>query len=351
MQNAPEDASQRPVLTSEQLEPLIRLESIFMPHARRQRNEVYKVQNAGRPESGEPIRFAHYTSADAALKIITSKRIWMRNTTCMSDYREVAHGFHILRTFFSDKPKLDAFVGALDACVPGAAMEAINLFNQWCVEGSMSRIQLNTYIASISVHQKEEDHHGRLSMWRAFGGYAARVAIVLAVPWYSGGAQALNIIFSPVAYLTEPQVHEVIYEAISNITKHCEFLCSVDRRAVVGTVFNMLLAGVTCLKHEGFHEELEWRVIYTPKINPSPLIEIATEVVAGVPQPIHKLPLDVRVSDALSELDLASMFDRLIIGPTQYPWAMYEAFVAVLRHVGVADAESRVFVSNIPIRS
>lgn len=336
-------------LIEQQIQLALRLEGIFMPQARRQRVEVYQRQ-FGSPDSRDPIRFAHYTSADAALKIIKSKRIWMRNATCMSDYREVQHGFDILRSYFSDKLRLDGFVSALDVCVPGAAMEAINLFNGWYNAGAAS-LQFNTYIASISEHQKEEDQHGRLSMWRAFGGNIARVAIVFGVPWYSGGTDVLNIIFSPVAYLTEPNVYGVIQEVIRNIGTNCEFLRSIDRARIVSVVFNMLRAGVTCLKHEGFREELEWRVIYMPKIMPSPLIEVATEVIAGVPQPIHKLPLDAAVSDALAELDLSRMFDRLIIGPSSYPWAMYEAFVGALREIGVPKPEERVFVSGIPIRS
>jgi hypothetical protein len=39
-------------------------------------------------------------------------------------------GFDILAKFFSDRPRLDAFTSALDQCANGAAMEAINLFNQ-----------------------------------------------------------------------------------------------------------------------------------------------------------------------------------------------------------------------------
>ncbi len=54
-----------------------RLESIFMPYARRQRDKFY--DSGAKPAA----RFVHYTSAEAAFKIIESKRVWMRNTTCM----------------------------------------------------------------------------------------------------------------------------------------------------------------------------------------------------------------------------------------------------------------------------
>jgi hypothetical protein len=80
-------------------------------------------------------------------------------------------------------------------------------------------------------------------------------------------------------------------------------------------------------------------------------MESSIEVIAGVPQLVCKLPLDKIVSPSLADLDIGHIFDRLIIGPTPYAWAMYEAFVDALRKIGVVGAEERVVVSGIPIRS
>jgi hypothetical protein len=113
----------------------------------------------------------------------------------------------------------------------------------------------------------------------------------------------------------------------------------------------MLIAGVTCLKHEGFHEEREWRAIYAPKRRPSPLMQHSTETIGGVPQLVYKLPLDVNVSADLADLDISRLFDCLIIGPSPYPWAIFQAFVEELTKAGVSDAENRVHVSGIPIRA
>ena len=87
------------------------LESIFMPYARSQREALYGNQG----------RFVHYTSAEAALNIIKHKRVWMRNTTCMSDYREVQHGYEIIHNFFSTKENWNAFVDAFSSSIPGVA--------------------------------------------------------------------------------------------------------------------------------------------------------------------------------------------------------------------------------------
>ncbi len=325
-------------MTPEQFDLAIRLDSIFSPNARKRRNELYQKKDRA--------RFVHYTPADAALNIIKTKRLWMRNAMCMSDYREVNHGYDLFRGFFSDKNNADKFINALDRCAPNVASEAINLFDQW-----WGNIQTSTYIASISEHDDDEDLHGRLSMWRAYGGSSARVAIVLNVPWYTGAGEKLNISFSPVEYPAAGAVHATINAVIDNVLENHEFLSTVDRNILLGTVFNMLLAGVTCLKHEGFREEREWRVLYSPKLRPSTFVKPSTETIGGVPQVLYKLPLDAVVSDSLADLDFAQIFDRLIIGPSPYPFAQYEAFVAALESAGVPNAAERVFVSGIPIRT
>lgn len=319
----------------------IQLERIFMPQAWKQRLEYHgEVPGVG-------ARFVHYTSADNALNIIRTKRLWLRNTLCMSDFREVQHGFEILQRFFGVPEKKEAFKAALEPSAPGVADEAITLFDQW-----FNATRLHTFIASVSEHLTEEDANGRLSMWRAFGNSAApRVAIVIRVPQFSGGAARLNLMFSPVAYLTEGETHDVINTVIRNITATRDYLKSLDRDIVLTAAFNMLVAGVVCLKHEGFAEEREWRAIYSPARLASNLIEESIENVAGVPQMVFKVPLDAAKSPDLAGIDLHTMLDRIIIGPSPYPDVMWSAFVKTLHDVGIGSPDKKVFASRIPLRT
>jgi hypothetical protein len=336
-----ENEALQPILTAEQYAEAIRLSNIFMPYATRQRQELFEK------EPGQThARLIHYTTAEAALQIIKSKRFWMRNTNCMPDYSEVQHGFDIFNRFFSNEPKHKSFVDALDNCAQGVALEAIEMFRR-----SWNDSRFNTYISSVSEHLKEEDFHGRLSMWRAFGGGTARVGIVFNIPLVSQAPVALNFIFSPVAYLTEESAHKVLEEVIGNIHNNCGYLRTLERPILVSTVFTMLLAGVVCLKHEGFAEEREWRAIYAPNRLPSKFMESSTEIIHGIPQVVYKIPLDAQVSGYVADLDFARLFDRLIVGPTLYPWPMGEAFVNALVTAGVGDADKRLFASTIPIRS
>jgi hypothetical protein len=136
-----------------------------------------------------------------------------------------------------------------------------------------------------------------------------------------------------------------------NVRANRDYLRTLKREFLARLVFQIFASGIVCLKHEGFHEEREWRAIYTPKCWSSLIVECSTEVVAGVPQIVHKVPLDGSASPLIADLGFAQVFDRLIVGPTPYPWPIYGAFVEALKAAGVPNAEELVFVSNIPIRT
>jgi hypothetical protein len=179
----------------------------------------------------------------------------------------------------------------------------------------------------------------------------ARVAIVIKVPFYSAAQYDLKVIFSPVAYLDDSEAHQVLDTVVKNVCNNVSFLANIGRAELVTRIFYMFVAGVSCVKHKGFHEEREWRVIYSPNRQVSQLIDSSIETIGGVPQAVYQLPLDAKRAAALADLDLYRMLDRVIIGPSFYPWVMYDAFVKALSKGGLTDAHKRVVSSDIPIRS
>jgi hypothetical protein len=66
---------------------------------------------------------------------------------------------------------------------------------------------------------------------------------------------------------------------------------------------------------------------------------------------IYKFPLEGPPPPDLEGLDIPTLLDRVIIGPTPYPWVIGQAFIAALTKAGVKDAAARVFASGIPIRT
>lgn len=186
-----------------------KLEGIFPPETRKRRDEYYKHSR----------KLIHYTSAEAALKIISTRRIWMRNTTCMGDSREVEQEHAMLLSFFSRES--EKFVSALEMCAPGAAMEIFNPFDKWW---ATPHFRFSTYVSSMTEHDISEDLNGRLSMWRGFGGTSGRVALVFQVPIFPDAADLLKLTFSPVMYMNEDKVHVSMNTVIDNIKANADFL-------------------------------------------------------------------------------------------------------------------------------
>jgi hypothetical protein len=340
------DAPKRTILTPELIAHVRKLEGIFLPHTFAQREMKRQSDNPGKPLTADNVgRFVHYTSAEAALKIIATKRLWMRSTTCMIDYKEVDHGHDLLVEYFQKDGKREEFCNICNSIVPGVAKEVVETFDKF-----WNDIRVKTYITSVSEHDTSEDNLGRLSMWRAFGSHP-RVALVFDVPWHTPATLALGITFSPVSYLNGTVVHEMLERVVGNIAREKDFLAALPVGEFRAMLFQVLLSGVSCLKHEGFKEEREWRGVYTTAFGAnSALLETGVECIGGVPQILHKIPIDGSVSPDLGDLDIAKTLSRVIVGPTQFGWVMYEAFVAALEAVGIKDAGAKVWTSNLPIR-
>lgn len=320
----------------------IRLEEIFLPHTQARRKAFFD-QGAAQDGPQPSVRFVHYTSAEAAVNIIRSKKIWIRNATCMNDFLEVNHGFNILNRYFSDNDRKGHFYSAMDSVIPGVAQKAIERYDP-----RLNELRYSSYIFSISEHDPREDTHGRLSMWRAFGGHRAQVALVFRVPWKTdSNFEKLRLIFSPVSYPSPSEEFAPLDAAIKNIAGNIDFLREQGEVELINNVFHMLLTHTLCTKHQGFLEEREWRAIYCPDTFPSDLMTMRVEIIGGIPQPVYLIPLD---HPDIPLLHPANLFDRLIIGPSEYPVAMHKAFVTEMNQIGIANAVERVVTSGIPLR-
>jgi hypothetical protein len=112
----------------------------------------------------------------------------------------------------------------------------------------------------------------------------------------------------------------------------------------------MFCYAMLCKNHPGFREEREWRVVHTPRFEPSSRLIHDLQVVRGAPQPTYKIPLKNVPEENLLGVEIPELVNRIIIGPTQHPLPMYEAFVTLLEQAGAQDAASKVKVSDIPLR-
>jgi hypothetical protein len=309
-----------------------RLAQIFFGYAR--------TQQANADAKGT--RFVHYTSAEAAVNILRTREVWMRESSCMNDFMEVEHGIRCVVNAYHANEK--AFGRRLDGLFPGISGEIEKLFDGWA-----PHLRTDTYLTCLSEHDDSEDTFGRLSMWRAYS-EATGVALVLHNKPFFTENTALKAYASPVAYLNDASFAEEFENVGRRIDGEADFLRGLDRQILVNNVFQMLKYAALCTKHPGFREEREWRVIYCPALEKSAHLVKGIQTVRGVPQAVYKIPLKDTPDEGLVGIEIPALVERVIIGPTAYPLAVRKAFVALLADAGMSDADKKVFMSDIPLR-
>jgi hypothetical protein len=305
---------------------------ILTPYASRKRAEA-KEKN---------LKLVHYASAETALKILKSQEIWLRDSRCMNDYMEVQGGLNQIERFLHETARRQAFLTAVDACHAGVGQELIEKFRSW-----MPLFWANTYIMCMSAHKGSEDKYGRLSMWRAYGRAAGGLAIVLNAPPENVDTD-FNVFLSPVAYRED--IDADMIEVIANITQHRGFIASVPRDRFVNGLFSMFAMAACCLKHPGFCEEEEWRLIHLPKTWKSDFVTQDRVTIDGVPQYVYKLKFGDAVRAGYASADPPKLIERVIVGPTAFPGPISEQVYDVLLSLGFKNPNQHLSVSYIPLR-
>lgn len=283
-------------------------------------------------------RFVHYTSAENASKMFAVPKLWLRNSQTMNDFSEIHHGmkclFHAYR-----RPAGERFRAAINRIFSDVAAEIEKQFDSWLPD-----FQFNTYLASLSEHDDTEDTYGRLSMWRAYG----NVALVLNRQVFLTPSDVINAYTSPVAYMDPPEFEVEFEKMVDNVEREAAFLATRPREMVIGMIFSMFRYAVLCTKHPAFKEEREWRIIYSPS-NGSSVIEKAVETIRGVPQLVYKIPL-VDIPGQLEGAAPPSLVNRVIIGPTQYGAATFDALLQQMNDAGIPDPSAKLVISGVPLR-
>lgn len=291
------------------------------------------------------LRFVHYTGADSAVGMLKNHEVWMRKPSTMNDFSEIQHGRFCLDFMWKNSPVGARLKELLEGMFPGLIKEVEAEF-----DGSWIDLNANTFLACLSEHPGGvEDEIGRLSMWRAYGS----VALVLNPTIFMAATPKLHAYSYAVTYRTTEQCVDAFAEVVRRVEANREFLVQLGKPYIHWWVAETLRNTVLCTKHPGFAEEREWRIIYRAGADPNPLIEEEVEVIRGTAQPVAKLRFKPYADDPeLAGLQVRDLVERIIIGPTQYPLAMYDAFRKLLQKAGVEEnqAAGRVKISNIPLR-
>jgi hypothetical protein len=290
------------------------------------------------------IKFAYYTGAETAMKVIQNNEIWLRNTRGMNDYSEVEHGLESFRTAFSDSVEGKSFRDYINTTFPGTIEELVRRFDGW-----LPSIRQQTYIACVSMHESSDDDHGRLSMWRAYGGKKS-IALVFNNKPFTNDTDALKTTFYPVIYRNDDYARQYLSGLESRMRDNHQLLSGMAPDELLAWLFELCKTMVLCVKHPGFKEEREWRLIYSPDFEKSPNVMGSIESVDGVPQQVYKVKFKNVPDNNLTNATLPECLDRVIIGPSDDAPLLIDSFRKLLDEAGVQNPSEKVFYSGIPLR-
>jgi hypothetical protein len=334
-------------LTPEEVQE--RLGDIFIP----------AISQRARHVRDSGMRFAHYTSAESAMKILSTEQMLLRNSTLMNDFSEVQYGLHCLSLAYNSPlgDRLKAQIEKVQGDLPQIFEQQFNAME--------IDLRTETSLISISEHGDRqtgdgpEDRFGRLSMWRA---YAPKdgVAFVFNNGPFMSETNAINAYSAPVQYVTEDEFKEAFTKLVEGVEANIDLIAKYGGQHLYEWLTHAFTLIVQSTKHPSFSEEREWRVLYSPALlfrngalDDNQLARIPTQIMTlgGVPQRVFAIPFRNYPDEGFVGATIPELVDRVLIGPSANSYAIYQAMVSELQRLGVADASERVYVTGIPLRT
>jgi len=318
---------------------------VFFPYAVRRTDRLKKANG----------RFVYYTSAATACSILEKEKVWLRNVRLMNDYSEVGHGWQCLQATWNAPEVQDKLNPIFEQIGPNVRKNIETEFSKLFQE----RV-FETYIICISEHGSalkddrglpvvDEDLHGRLSMWRAYGGDSSVAFVFNSAPFFSDG-DAFGAFTSPVMYADAAKFKDEFLSFIESLADNIEWLKAMGTEFFVRSMDTALVAAILSTKHPAFAEEREWRVIYSPTVMASENIKMEVKVVDGIPQRVQLLPLKDLPEAGVIGITVPDLLDRIIIGPTQEPNPIAAALGSLLSGLKISNPYDRIWVSDVPLR-
>lgn len=290
---------------------------------------------------------AHYTTADTAMKIIKGRSLWLRNAAVMNDFSEIEYGKSVMHPVL--KSELGArYCSALNAIKEDLADHVIRRHFE-----HREHARETVFTASLSEHEPD-DRLGRLSMWRAYGGPVAGVALL-----FHGWAAdleiepSLDVGVSPVLYGDLDDFAREFEDAIGHLEANVDFLKGFDPEIISNAATHVLQLSMFSIKHPGFAEEREWRIIHRPYEFSSAMVMPFNVTIGGIPQTVYELPFHNPGKGAefnIPQLDLNAILAAVMLGPCAYPETVFRALRDEMAAAGIEEPEKRIIVSHIPLR-
>lgn len=316
-----------------------KLQTLFFPNLFKRKAEI----------EANDVLFSHYTSAETAIKIIDNNEVWLRNAKLMNDYSEITHGQNCLTNCWNDVNLGKEFKAIFDEIDPSIVPDVANMLDSY-----QFHRDFESYVVSFSEHgnppdKDHENKYGRLSMWRAYGGNC-NVAFLFKREAFFREDVAQGAFISPVLYVEIEEFKTYFGEWLKGFRDNIEFLKLQNTKEIKNRLLYAFHFATLSLKHPGFKEEREWRVVLSPTLFTGNTYQKTIKCLGGVPQVVYTLDLNQENGDGQKPISLNQILERIIIGPSESPIAIALAFIEKLKECGVENPESKIFKSEIPLK-
>ena len=283
-----------------------------------------------------PRKLAYYTTAETALKIIQTKKFWLRNPRLMNDYQEIVHGTQCLHEALTASDIVSQANAAFDPTYSGLFAEILTAWE------SQKKVyeSSNAFIACLSEIDAA-DNRGAPSMWRAYGG-SNGVALILNSEMLNADTTFLNTFHSPVLYGSVPEIKHEISKILESLAALKDEMSAVGKDFIREKILLALEFAMLSIKHVGFAEEKEWRMIHRWS-GENKHLAYEGRVVRGNAEVVCEVDLSSDPSLAPN-----SLFEKIIVGPCLFPENTAEAIHCAFFNQGLKTPE--VVKSDIPLR-
>jgi len=209
----------------------------------------------------------HYTDAVGLLGIIDSQKLWATHVFYLNDVTEISHTHGLVEEL------LDELIKQVELYAKG---KSNNEFAQWTYSGFLQRLSYNTMRVKpnpdvyVVCFCGDDD---LLSQWRGYGNRGSGYAIGFDTERLVHPSCAFKL--RKVLYHVEEQkqilnkiLNAVRNSLFSRLTEVVNFESAKSLAEEHAVIFEDEVARyATFFKHKKFHEEKEWRLIYSPTEN------------------------------------------------------------------------------------